>query len=305
LAAKCLKECYQMIVCLIVGGGPAGLTAAIYLARYRRDAVLVDEGVSRAKLIPTSHNYPGFKVIAGPDLLARLREQALLYGATLEHGRVTSLRRRGEGGFIAQRSGREVPARTVLLATGLLDESPDIEGIGPDVYGGEVRFCPICDGYEATDRRIGVLGTEAEGGRKALFLRTYSRQVMLFETNKSGDTDIGDPLSQAGIQRVGRPVRVERLDNGVRVTVAGGNRFDLDVLYPALGCQVRSELAGAPDADRTEIGNVRVDAHQQTTVECLYAAGDVVSDLHQLAVATGHAAIATTAIHNRLHQNPR
>jgi thioredoxin reductase (NADPH) len=294
-----------MIVCLIVGGGPAGLTAAIYLARYRRDAVLVDEGVSRAKLIPTSHNYPGFKVIAGPDLLARLREQALLYGATLEHGRVTSLRRRGEGGFIAQRSGREVPARTVLLATGLLDESPDIEGIGPDVYGGEVRFCPICDGYEATDRRIGVLGTEAEGGRKALFLRTYSRQVMLFETNKSGDTDIGDPLSQAGIQRVGRPVRVERLDNGVRVTVAGGNRFDLDVLYPALGCQVRSELAGAPDADRTEIGNVRVDAHQQTTVECLYAAGDVVSDLHQLAVATGHAAIATTAIHNRLHQNPR
>jgi thioredoxin reductase (NADPH) len=305
LAAKCLKECYQMIVCLIVGGGPAGLTAAIYLARYRRDAVLVDEGVSRAKLIPTSHNYPGFKVIAGPDLLARLREQALLYGATLEHGRVTSLRRRGEGGFIAQRSGREVPARTVLLATGLLDESPDIEGIGPDVYGGEVRFCPICDGYEATDRRIGVLGTEAEGGRKALFLRTYSRQVMLFETNKSGDTDIGDPLSQAGIQRVGRPVRVERLDNGVRVTVAGGNRFDLDILYPALGCQVRSELAGAPDADRTEIGNVRVDAHQQTTVECLYAAGDVVSDLHQLAVATGHAAIATTAIHNRLHQNPR
>jgi alkyl hydroperoxide reductase subunit AhpF len=75
-AAKCLKESFQMIDCLIVGGGPAGLTAAIYLARYRRDAVLVDEGVSRAKLIPASHNYPGFKGIAGPDLLARLREQA-------------------------------------------------------------------------------------------------------------------------------------------------------------------------------------------------------------------------------------
>jgi len=145
-----------MIDCLIVGGGPAGLTAAIYLARYRRDAVLVDEGVSRAKLIPASHNYPGFKGIAGPDLLARLREQALLYGATLEHGRVTTLERGGEGGFIAQRSGRDISARTVLLATGLIDESPDIEGIGPDVYGGAVRFCPICDGYEATDRRIGA-----------------------------------------------------------------------------------------------------------------------------------------------------
>ncbi len=104
-----------MIDCLIVGGGPAGLTAAIYLARYRRDAVLVDEGVSRAKLIPASHNYPGFKGIAGPDLLARLREQALLYGATLEHGRVTTLQRGGEGGFIAQRSGRDISARTACL----------------------------------------------------------------------------------------------------------------------------------------------------------------------------------------------
>jgi len=126
-----------------------------------------------------------------------------------------------------------------------------IEGIGLDVA---VRFCPICDGYEAIDRRIGVLGTKAEAGPKALFLRTYSGQVMLFETDKSGAADIGDALTQAGIQRVGRPVRVERLDDGVRVTVAGGNRFDLDVLYPALGCQVRSELAAALDADRTEIG---------------------------------------------------
>lgn len=294
-----------MIDCLIVGGGPAGLTAAIYLARYRRDAVLVDEGVSRANLIPASHNYPGFKGITGPDLLARLREQALLYGATLEHGRVTTVQRGGEGGFIAQRSGRDISARTVLLATGLVDESPDIEGIGPDVYGGAVRFCPICDGYEATDRRIGVLGTKAEAGRKALFLRTYSGQVMLFETNKSGGADIGDALTRAGIQRVGRPVRVERLDNGLRVTVAGGNRFDLDVLYPALGCQVRSELAVALDANCTKRGNVTVDADQQTTVECLYAAGDVVSDLHQLAVGVGHAAIAATAIHNRLSRNPR
>lgn len=293
-----------MIDCLIVGGGPAGLTAAIYLARYRRDAVLVDEGVSRANLIPASHNYPGFKGITGPDLLARLREQALLYGATLEHGRVTTVQRGGEGGFIAQQSGRDISARTVLLATGLVDESPDIEGIGPDVYGGAVRFCPICDGYEATDRRIGVLG-KAEAGRKALFLRTYSGQVMLFETNKSGGADIGDALTRAGIQRVGRPVRVERLDNGVRVTVAGGNRFDLDVLYPALGCQVRSELAVALDANCTKRGNVTVDADQQTTVECLYAAGDVVSDLHQLAVGVGHAAIAATAIHNRLSRNPR
>src|SRR5207247_10072988 len=122
----------QMIDCLIVGGGPAGLTAAIYLARYRRDAVLVDEGVNRAKLIPTSHNYPGFKGIAGPDLLARLREQALLYGAKLEYGRVTALRPGPEGGFIARQSARAISARPVLLATRLIDESPGLDGLEVD-----------------------------------------------------------------------------------------------------------------------------------------------------------------------------
>jgi thioredoxin reductase (NADPH) len=180
-AAKCPKELSNDRL-LIVGGGPAGLTAAIYLARYRRDAVLVDEGVSRAKLIPASHNYPGFKGIAGPDLLARLREQALL-GATLEHGRVTTVQRGGEGGFIAQRSRRDISARTVLLATGLVDEAQTSRD-----WAGCLRRGPflLCDGYEATDRRIGVLGTKTEAGRKAFFLRTYSGQVMLFETNKSG-----------------------------------------------------------------------------------------------------------------------
>jgi thioredoxin reductase (NADPH) len=162
----------------------------------------------------------------------------------------------------------------------------------------------------AMDMRRSIAESECWGlnprqHARRLFLRTYSRQVLLFETDASEHFQIDDALAQAGIQRVGRPVRVERLDDGVSVTVAGGKRFDLDVLYPALGCHVRSELAAALEASRTGIGNVTVDAHQQTTVECLYAAGDIVSDLHQLAVATGHAAIAATAIHNRLHRNPR
>jgi thioredoxin reductase (NADPH) len=89
------------------------------------------------------------------------------------------------------------------------------------------------------------------------------------------------------------------------VTVSGGRRIDVDVLYPAMGCQVRAALAADLGADRTDKGNVTVDASQETTVEGLYAAGDVVSDLHQLAVAAGHAAIAATAIHNSLGRNLR
>jgi thioredoxin reductase (NADPH) len=116
------------------------------------------------------------------------------------------------------------------------------------------------------DRRIGVLGSADEAGRKALFLRTYSRHVMLFG-NEGTSEAMRETLRQAGIRRAGKAVQVECLQEGMRVTVEGGDRFDLDVLYPALGCQVRSELAAGLEADCTEVGNVIVDAQQRTSVE--------------------------------------
>lgn len=296
-----------MLDCLIVGGGPAGLTAAIYLARYRRRALVIDDGNSRAAMIPESHNYPGFKGIAGPDLLARLWDQALLYGAALERGNVTKLDRRPDGGFVATCTGREILACSVLLATGLVDARPPIEGLSDGVYSGAIRFCPICDGFEAMDQRVGVIGDVADAGKKALFLRTYTQQVILFTTDDERTMPEGmrQQLSDAGVTMAGKPIAVERKDDKVAVMVDGGTRVDLDVLYPALGCAVRSELATTLGAGCDETGNLRVDHHQQTTVEFLYAAGDVVTDLHQLSVATGHAAIAATDIHNRLARNPR
>jgi thioredoxin reductase (NADPH) len=296
-----------MLDCLIVGGGPAGLTAAIYLARYRRRALVIDEGKSRAALIPESHNYPGFKGIAGPDLLARLRDQALLYGAALERGNVTTLDRRADGGFVATCGSREILARSILLATGLIDARPQIDGLSDGVYSGAVRFCPICDGFEAIDLRVGVMGDVAEAAKKALFLRTYTQQVVLFAIDGELNTpaEMRQQLSEAGVKMAGKPIAVERKDDKVAVIIHGGTRVDLDVLYPALGCTVRSELATALGASCDETGNLQVDNHQQTTVEFLYAAGDVVTDLHQLSVATGHAAIAATDIHNRLALNLR
>jgi thioredoxin reductase (NADPH) len=297
-----------MLDCLIVGGGPAGLTAAIYLARYRRVTRLIDSGASRAALIPESHNYPGFKGIGGPELLRRLREQATLYGAVLENGEVAGLERTSkDGGFIARCGGEDILARCVLLATGLVDERPPIDGFGDSVYTGAVRFCPICDGYEAMDRRIGVLGSLQSAGKKALFLRTYSRDVVVFATDdeREAASDVRKSLREAGVTLAGPPVQVERSTEGVSVIGRGGARHDVDVLYPALGCEVRSDLATALGARCNEIGNLRVDDHQKTSVEGLYGAGDVVTDLHQLSVATAHAAIAATDIHNRLAPNAR
>ena len=293
-----------MLDCLIIGGGPAGLTAAIYLARYRRNIVVVDAGDSRAALIPESHNYPGFQGIAGPALLERLRGQALRYGAELRRGTVTALAREG-GGFIAGAGTETLRASTVLMATGLIDKKPQTEGLADGIVHGAIRFCPICDGYEASDKRIGVLGPFETAAHKALFMRTYSRDVRLFSTDRVEAPELSGELAAAGIDVAGIAARVDPSAEGVSVTVEGGKTHVLDVLYPALGCIVRSELAAALGAKCSRVGTLNVDDRQSTTIDGLFGAGDVVADLHQLSVATGHAAIAATAIHNRLARNAR
>ena len=294
--------------CLIVGGGPAGLTAAIYLARYRRNILLVDEGKSRAALIPESHNYPGFRGIAGVELLKILRAQAAEYGVEVQRETVLSLAGEPQKGLTADlASGVRVQTRKVLLATGIVDESPQLPGLKQVIYEGSLRFCPICDAYEASDRRIGVLGSVTMAAKKALFLRTYSREVLLLAIDAPGpvDSETLALLDIAGVRVIKGVVDVERSGDSICAVLANGERIRVEVLYPALGAAVRSQLAVEMGARSTEDGALIVDERQQTTIDDVYAAGDVVSDLHQLSVATGHAAIAATAIHNVLASNHR
>ena len=294
--------------CLIVGAGPAGLTAAIYLARYRRNILLVDEGQSRAELIPESHNYPGFRGISGAQLLKILRAQAAQYGVGVQRKKVLSLASRPQGGFTGDLAdGAKVQASKVLLATGIVDETPELPGLKQMIYEGSLRFCPICDAYEVLDSRIGVLGPVATAARKALFLRTYSREVLLLAIDVPGprDDELLSLLAKAGIKVVKRVVDVERSGESLCAVLESGDRSRVDILYPALGAAVRSQLAVELGARCTEEGTLFVNEKQQTSIVDLYAAGDVVSDLHQLSVATGHAAIAATAIHNALPPNYR
>jgi thioredoxin reductase (NADPH) len=289
--------------CLIIGGGPAGLTAAIYLARFRRNVLVVDDGASRARLIPESHNYPGFAGISGGKLLERLREQAERYGARLQAGRVEELRKTDDG-FSARSGKGMLGARRILLATGIVDESPDLPGLKDAIYRGALRFCPICDGYEAMDKRIGVLGRFSTALKKAEFLRTYSHDVVLLPTDDAHSVD--SETQQEGITvPAAKVVDIERTDEKITAILSSGEHIALDVLYPALGCEVRSDLATSLGARCDDIGNLHVDDKQCTSVEGLYAAGDVVTDLHQISVATGHAAVAATAIHNSLPRNYR
>jgi thioredoxin reductase (NADPH) len=290
--------------CLVIGGGPAGLTAATYLARYRRSVLVIDAGDSRAALIPETHNHPAFSRISGVELLERMRKQARRYGAEIRPGTVTSLQP-GKDTFAATTDKAEHIARRVLLATGIKDVGPDLPGLKPAVKQSVVRYCPVCDGYEAADLKVAVYGRPRDAIKKAAFLRTYSRDVTVLRTAESANETIDGPLPPD--VAVAPAPAAEFVRNGPRIAVVlqDGARLEFDVLYPALGCEVRSGLAHRLGAASTESGLLRVGDKQETSVPGLYAAGDVVSDLHQLCVGEGHAAIAATAIHNGLPPNYR
>ena len=293
---------FGTVDCLVIGGGPAGLTAAIYLARFRRRVLVVDAGNSRAAQIPESHNHPGFAGISGVALLKALRSQAERYGATRLGGEVTALQRHGET-FIAGTRGEEIRAATVLLATGITDIGPDLPGLDRAVARAAIRYCPVCDGYEATDANIAVYGALRDAGDKALFLRTYTQRVTVLP--RGGATGAQE-LESAGVRVApASPERFWETASGIGVSLQSGERLEFDALYPALGCHVHTDLARSLGARCNSVGCVEVDSKQKTSVERLYAAGDVVSDLHQLSVGEGHAAIAATAIHNALPRNFR
>ena len=169
--------------CLIIGGGPAGLTAAIYLARFHLDILVIDEGKSRAGWIPCTRNVSGFPDgIKGTELLELMREQAQKYGAKILNERVTKLERNETTGpFAATWGSGCVEARKVVLATGVTNRRPPMDETLHDeaLARGLVRYCPICDGYEVTDKKIGVIGSDSHGVAEAVFLRGYTADITL------------------------------------------------------------------------------------------------------------------------------
>lgn len=286
---------------LVIGAGPAGLTAATYLARFRRRVLVADGGAPRACWIPVSHNMPGFpKGITGQAILNRMTEQALEYGAVIEPGRVGKLTREGDE-FVARLNGREVRVRAVLLATGVMDHHPDLPGVERAIERSLVRICPICDGYEAIDRTVAVIGDDEKGVREAAFLRTYSDRVALIHVGPPDALGDETELTRLGIELIRAPIDNVRLE-GDRVTALswGGAYRAFDLVYSALGTSPNADLAKKIGARTGEDGRLFVDPHQSTSLAGLYAAGDVVRGLNQIAVASAEAAIAATAIHNRL-----
>ncbi|MFC3580612.1 NAD(P)/FAD-dependent oxidoreductase [Sphingomonas hylomeconis] len=290
--------------CIIIGAGPAGLTAAIYLTRFHLSIRLFDCGSSRAALIPCTHNHAGYPAgVAGTELLRLMLEQAEKYGATREQAEVTAIVPVA-GGFDVQIGDRTAKARTVLLATGVVNNRPDMDPAEHDaaLQRGLLRYCPICDGYEVTDKRVGVIGTGDHGMREAIFLRGFTPDITLIAPGAAHELDDAcrAKLDEAGIVHVDGPCTPIRIA-GDRIAVetpAGPLTFDS--IYPALGSVIRSKLAVAAGANASQDGCLEVDEHQRTSIPGLFAAGDVVKGLDQISHAMGEAGVAATTIRNLL-----
>lgn len=294
-----------LLDCLIIGAGPAGLTAGINLSRFYRTIRIIDAGYSRASLIPCSHNYPGYPDgIGGNELLDQLRTQLRVNGGSVSSGTVLRLQRTEDGLFLAHTDSEVIHARTVLLATGVVDVDPELEGFQAVKEQGLIRYCPICDGFEFSNECIGIIARNEHGVRESVFIKRFSANLTMIDIDNGAflDQRATDQLANEDISLVQGLIQRLSTDDQqlIHVHMVDGRTYTFDVLYCALGTRVRSDLSRGLGARRNSDDYLIVDEHMQTGVEGLYAAGDMTNRLSQITVATGQAAIAATAIHNRL-----
>lgn len=241
----------KILDCLIVGAGPAGLSAALYLARFKRRIAVIDSNQSRALWIPRSRNIFFFgEGISGAEILRSGRVAVEHYGVRLSRGVVTALER-APWGFRAKIKGpsglRQLrSSRFVLLATGAEDTAPDMPDVAKAVKKGLIRYCPVCDGFEASDRHVAVLGRGDGGLREAEFLikSGFSQVTLLsYRSNLRLSKKDSQSLASAGVTVVPEPVvQIQMRGRGLAALTA---RFELhfDTVYGALGLNARCSLA--------------------------------------------------------------
>lgn len=293
-----LHDIYRLRDCIVIGGGPAGLVAAVYLARFRRDVLVIDSGNSRARLIPRSHNIPGFPDgVAGPELLRRMKSHAITSGAAFMRGVVETIKPARQGFQVVTAEG-VYTARKIIIATGVRNIEPPVAGHDMAVAAGLLRYCPVCDAREVTGKRIAIIANSERGVREFQFLQTYSDHLALVAT----DGAAAEAMRKAGISPIGVMLEIKTDEAQVHITLRDGGAHVADTLYSCLGIKPARGMAAMLELKISDGGGILTDRHQQTNIEGVYAVGDIVEALDQIAVAGGHAAIAATAVHNQLRE---
>lgn len=292
----------QIFDCAIVGAGAAGLTSALYLARFRRNVIVLDGGASRASWIPEIHNYPGITGLSGQRFLSNLQQQAVRYGAKMQPGRVTLIDRTEDDIFIANTIQGPIRATKIIVASGIEDFLPDISQPESAVRAGVLRLCPVCDGYEAIDRKIACL-IHSDNIDHALFLRTYSAHVTALIVPKQGrglTQHQKHVLQNASIGWIESVFKIHVFDDHAVIQVGPGEEHTFHALYCLTGSIPNTAFLQHLRPETDPSGKIITDAHQQTSVSGLYAAGDITVGLCQISVATAQGATAACHIHSLL-----
>jgi thioredoxin reductase len=287
--------------CIIVGAGPAGLNAALVLARARRRVLVFDNGAPRNYASHEMHGVLGHDGLDPADLRARGRAELARYGVEVIS---TDVRDAAvvDGGVRLTRDDSVELARTVILATGMLDDVPDIPGFA-EVWGTSAHTCPYCDGFEHRDERIAVLAAGARGEHLALLLRQWSEDVVLLSNGPHGLAP--GQLARVQARRVGiieTPVVGLDSEDGRlrRVRLEHGQGLDREALFFYVGWQLRNELARALGCELRDDGGIVADSDQATTVDRVYAAGNCAEPRALVPTAAGAGVTAAVAINARL-----
>jgi len=289
---------------VIIGGGPAGLNAALILGRCRRSVLVCDSGDYRNA---ASHGLHGFLTRDGCDpaeFLRIAREQLQPYGVEFRHVFVADARRSDDGFEVILRDGTSLSCRKLLIATGVVDRIPEVEGMR-EFYGRSVFHCPYCDGWEMRDQPLAVYGRGKNGASLSLALKTWSEDVILCTDGPSG-LKIGDlaQLSRFGVAV--REARITRLEGngGVleRIVFTSGDSLPRRGLFFSTGQEQRCQLAGRLGCHFTSKGTVRTNRLEGTSVPGLFVAGDASRDVQLAIVAAAEGAKAGFAINRALEE---
>ena len=288
----------------VVGGGPAGLCAALWLARYLHRVVLVDSGDPRNWETRGINGYLGHQGIRSPELRALGRAECEKFGVDFVDGIVdTAIDEPGELFAIQLRGGTTIKARRILLAIGIKDFWPDIPGL-ERCYGETVHVCPDCDGYETRDRKTVVVGTGRKAVGMALALTTWTQQIVICTNGEKAELSeiLLDKIKALNIPVLEAPIKSVVSQSGeiAGIEIEGGMSLDCERLYFAIGQYPADDLGAQLGCKRDDLGRLVIDDRNHTSVKNVYAAGDIAPG-PQLAIgAAASGAVAAIAIHASL-----
>lgn len=289
--------------CIIIGGGPAGMTAAIFLGRYLRKTLVIDSGRARNWAARGIHGFLGYHEIAPAELVARGRKEAESVGVKFLDARATKIVRSGEH-FEVTTPEAKIRCRRILLAYGIRDELPKLDRF-EEFYGRSIFHCPDCDGYESRGKKIGVIGRGKKVAGLSLELRLWSDDITIFTDGEGREMDSAQlsKLQAQGIKILEDSIEelVGEEGNLREVRLRSGDCVPCESIFFTLGNErscALAEEAGCRIVDGKI--DIETDRQGQTSVEGIYAAGDLVTGSQLVITAAADGAIAAIAINKSL-----